>query len=75
MTKAPGDRPCTKICHYDDDTGWCLGCGMTKAEKKAWKRIPAYRDAIRLALPARLAALAAEGHPTGEAARAKRRKE
>ncbi|WP_424136688.1 DUF1289 domain-containing protein [Roseomonas chloroacetimidivorans] len=61
----PNDRPCIKICRYDDDTGWCLGCGMTKPEKKAWKRIPAYRNAIRAALLPRLEALSAEGHPTG----------
>ena len=58
-------RPCIKVCDHEDATGWCLGCGMTKPEKKAWKRIPAYRDAIRHALPARLAALASQGHPTG----------
>ena len=46
---------------------------MTKPEKKAWKRIPAYRAAIRLALPARLGALAAEGHATGPAAGGKHR--
>lgn len=69
------DRPCISICDYEDATGWCLGCGMTKPEKKAWKRIPAYRDAIRLPLPARLEALAAEGHPIGRAADKKRRKD
>jgi predicted Fe-S protein YdhL (DUF1289 family) len=68
------DRPCIKICRYDDDTGWCFGCGMTRPEKKAWKRHPAYRPAIRIALPTRLEALAAEGHPTGPAA-GKRRKD
>lgn len=47
---------------------------MTKPEKKAWKRIPSYRDAIRIALPARLDALAAEGHPTGAAAGGKHRR-
>jgi hypothetical protein len=48
---------------------------MTKPEKKAWKRIPGYRRAIRAALALRLAALAAEGHPTGSAADEKRRKD
>jgi predicted Fe-S protein YdhL (DUF1289 family) len=76
MTKPEAkDRPCISICEYEDATGWCLGCGMTKPEKKAWKRIPAYRDAIRLSLPARLEALAGEGHLTGEAADKKRRKD
>lgn len=62
------DRPCMDVCRYDDDTDWCLGCGMTKREKKAWKRVPAYRDAIRASLAARLAALSAEGHVTSPAA-------
>jgi hypothetical protein len=48
---------------------------MTKPEKKAWKRIPAYRMPIRAALALRLAALAAEGHATGPAAGEKRRKD
>ncbi|MBP0446122.1 DUF1289 domain-containing protein [Roseomonas sp. SSH11] len=65
-------RPCIKICRYEDASGWCLGCGMTKPEKKAWKRVPGYRPAILLALEARLDALAAEGHPTGPAAGGKR---
>ena len=59
------ERPCIKICRYEDDTGWCLGCGLTKQEKKAWKRVPNYRPAIRDALPARMAALDLEGHATG----------
>ncbi len=62
------DRPCIKVCRFDDEAGWCYGCGMTKQERKAWKRVPSYRDAILQNLPARLAALAAEGHATGEEA-------
>jgi len=62
------ERPCLKICLYDEDTGWCHACGMTKPERKAWKRFPGYREAILQALPARLAAMAAEGHVTGPAA-------
>ncbi len=65
----PGTRPCLDICRYDDDTDWCLACGMTRREKKAWKRLPATRAAILGALPARLLALAAMGHRTGEDAR------
>ncbi|PWC27945.1 DUF1289 domain-containing protein [Teichococcus aestuarii] len=67
------ERPCIKVCELDEDTGWCLGCGMTKPERKAWKRMPGYRDAILENLPARLAALAAEGAVTGEAARRKKK--
>lgn len=67
------ERPCIKVCEFDEDTGWCLGCGMTKPERKAWKRMSGYRDAILENLPARLSALAAEGAVTGEAARRKKK--
>jgi predicted Fe-S protein YdhL (DUF1289 family) len=69
------DRPCIKICRYDDDSGWCLGCGMTKQEKKAWKHVPAYRPVIRDALPARLGALAGQGYVTGPEAGKKKHKD
>jgi uncharacterized protein len=67
------ERPCIKICRYDDDTGWCLGCGMTKPEKKAWKHAPAYRLVIRTQLPARLDALSSQGHSVGLAAGKKKK--
>jgi predicted Fe-S protein YdhL (DUF1289 family) len=62
------ERPCIKVCRFDDDSGWCFGCGMTKPERKAWKHVPGYRAAILQGLPARLDAMAAEGHVTGAAA-------
>lgn len=64
--------PCIDICRYDEATGWCLGCGMTKKDKKHWKKDKAARPAIREALPARLQALEAAGHPTGKAAKRKK---
>lgn len=64
-------RPCIKVCDFDGDSGWCRGCGMTKPERKAWKRVKGYRAAILANLPARLAAMAAAGHATGDAARKK----
>lgn len=66
-------NPCIDICRYEEETGWCLGCGMTKADKRGWKREKEGRPAIRDALPARLAALAARGQPTGKAAKRKRK--
>lgn len=66
------DRPCIKVCRYDDESGWCFGCGMSLREKKAWKRVAGYRAAIRDSLPARLEALAAEGYVTGPKADGKR---
>lgn len=55
--------PCVDVCRHDAATGWCQGCGMTRAERKAWKREPERRDAIRAELPARLKALAARLKP------------
>ncbi|WP_135467594.1 DUF1289 domain-containing protein [Crenalkalicoccus roseus] len=66
--------PCIDVCRYDEETGWCLGCGMTRKDKKAWKKEKERRAAIRAALPARLAALRAAGWPVGKAARKKRKK-
>lgn len=66
--------PCMDVCHYDEATGWCLGCGMTRKDKKHWKKDKAMRRAILEALPARLHALAAAGHPTGKAAKRKKKK-
>ena len=63
-----------KICVYDEDSGWCHACGMTKQERKAWKRVPGYQPAILQALPARLEAMAAEGHAVGAAAGKRKRK-
>ena len=67
------DRPCIKVCRFDEVTGWCFGCGMTKPERKAWKQVPGYRPAILAGLVPRLEALAAEGHLTGPAAGKKKR--
>jgi predicted Fe-S protein YdhL (DUF1289 family) len=64
--------PCIDICRYDEASGWCLGCGMTRPERKRWKKEKNTRPAIRAALPSRVAMLALAGHPTGNAA--KRRK-
>jgi len=61
--------PCIDVCHHDDRTGWCLGCGMTRAEKRLWRREKPLRPAIRAALPDRLAALSRAGRPTGKAAK------
>lgn len=65
--------PCIDICHYDETTGWCFGCGMLGPEKKRWKKDRDERPAIRAALPQRLSDLAAAGHATGEAANKKKR--
>ncbi|NKE46512.1 DUF1289 domain-containing protein [Roseomonas frigidaquae] len=66
--------PCIDICRYDEDTGWCFGCGMLKPEKKRWKKDREERPAIRAALPQRLSELATAGHAIGEAAAKKKKK-
>ena len=65
--------PCIDVCRFDEDTGWCLGCGMTRKDKKAWKREKERRPEIREALPGRLGLLVAAGHRTGKAAARKKR--
>jgi predicted Fe-S protein YdhL (DUF1289 family) len=65
-------NPCIDVCRYDEATGWCLGCGMTKPEKQRWKKEKVARTAIRAALPGRLSVLAAAGQATGKAAGRKR---
>lgn len=65
--------PCIDVCRFDDATGWCLGCGMAKPEKKRWKKERGDRQSVRAALPGRLAVLAEAGHATGQAAKRKRK--
>ncbi|MBK1660524.1 DUF1289 domain-containing protein [Paracraurococcus ruber] len=67
--------PCIDICRYDEATGWCLGCGMTRKDKKHWKKEKDRRPAIREALPGRLDALATAGLPTGAAAKKPKKKD
>jgi predicted Fe-S protein YdhL (DUF1289 family) len=66
--------PCIDVCRYDEATGWCFGCGMTKPERKRWKKEKEKRGQIREALPGRLASLSARGHDIGEAARKSKKK-
>jgi predicted Fe-S protein YdhL (DUF1289 family) len=64
--------PCIDVCRYDDATGWCLGCGMTRKDRKHWKKDKDRRPVIRDALAGRLLTLAATGHPIGLAAKRKK---
>ena len=66
--------PCIDVCRHDDETGFCLGCGMTRKDRKHWKRDKDRRSAIRAALPGRLSLLSAAGNAVGEAARKQNRK-
>ena len=57
--------PCIDICKYDEETGWCLGCGMRRKDKKLWKKDRDRRPEIREALPVRLSTLSAAGNRVG----------
>ena len=35
--------PCIDVCRLDPRTGWCLGCGRTSAEIKAWVKLTPFR--------------------------------
>jgi hypothetical protein len=64
--------PCIDVCRFDEETGWCFGCGMLRKDKKAWKKDKPSRPAILGTLPPRLAALREAGHATGKAAKRKK---
>ncbi|MBR0653473.1 DUF1289 domain-containing protein [Plastoroseomonas arctica] len=64
--------PCIDVCKFDDETGWCLGCGMRRKDKKLWKKDRDTRPDIRAALPARLSALAASGNRVGTDAKGRK---
>ncbi len=64
--------PCIDVCRFDEETGWCFGCGMSRKDKKAWKKDKSARPAILGNLPPRLAALRDSGHATGKAAKRKK---
>lgn len=65
--------PCIDVCRHDEETGWCLGCGMSRKDRKHWKREKERRPGIRAALPDRLEALATAGHVVGSKAGRKRK--
>lgn len=49
------ESPCILICSIDDKTGYCFGCGRTRAEIGAWMLYSdAERREIMNLLPARL---------------------
>ncbi|PWK69918.1 DUF1289 domain-containing protein [Aminobacter sp. AP02] len=49
------ESPCIMLCSVDDTTGYCFGCGRTRAEIGAWLGMsPETRRAVMATLPARL---------------------
>lgn len=50
------ESPCILVCSIDEASGYCFGCGRTRAEIGAWSAMtPAQRRAVMEVLPARLA--------------------
>ncbi len=49
------ESPCILVCAMDDKTGYCFGCGRTRAEIGGWiGYTPQERRDIMALLPARL---------------------
>ena len=62
MPSAPISTPCIKVCAVSGQTGACIGCGRTKREIRAWKKLDKDDKRIVLAESAlRLLALEATG--------------
>jgi predicted Fe-S protein YdhL (DUF1289 family) len=49
---------CIDLCVFDGKTGWCEGCGRTRQETQAWRKLsPYHRKETERALPLRLKTL------------------
>ena len=64
------ESPCILVCSIDDRTGYCFGCGRTRAEIAEWiVMTPQARRAVMAELPARLETV--ERKPRRETRRAR----
>jgi len=51
--------PCIDVCEFTGPSGWCLGCGRTRAECARWKKMKPYEaNAIEKDLARRLSKIA-----------------
>jgi uncharacterized protein len=49
------NSPCIDVCRFDAPTGWCEGCGRTRAEIAQWRKLSPYRRlGVERELPRRL---------------------
>lgn len=47
--------PCTDVCIFNGEKGWCTGCGRTLKEAREWRKLsPYHRKEIERALSLRL---------------------
>ncbi|ACS40391.1 MULTISPECIES: DUF1289 domain-containing protein [Methylobacteriaceae] len=54
--------PCTGVCRFDGRSGWCVGCGRTSSEIRAWRKMtPCRRTALARELPRRVRQASGEG--------------
>jgi predicted Fe-S protein YdhL (DUF1289 family) len=52
------ESPCIKVCVVDPSSGFCIGCGRTRAEIASWLDISAgQRRRVMRALPERISSL------------------
>ena len=52
------ETPCIKVCVVDAETGFCIGCGRTRAEIGSWLSFsPEERREVLATLPERVAKL------------------
>ncbi|MGE7371227.1 DUF1289 domain-containing protein [Neorhizobium sp. NPDC001467] len=40
------DTPCTDVCQFDPRNKWCVGCGRTPDEIKAWRKLTPFRRTV-----------------------------
>ena len=58
MNQPSIETPCVKICVVDPETGFCIGCGRTRAEIGGWLGMSAgERRNVMAELPDRVANL------------------
>jgi uncharacterized protein len=54
--------PCIDVCRFEGRTGWCVGCGRTILEIRAWRKMqPRARQMILKDLKRRVDRLHDEG--------------
>lgn len=58
MNQPAIETPCVKICVVDPETGFCIGCGRTRAEIGGWLGMSVeQRRSVMGELPERVATL------------------
>ncbi|MBN9320521.1 MAG: DUF1289 domain-containing protein [Caulobacterales bacterium] len=54
--------PCISVCSFDGRSGWCIGCGRTVPEIRAWRKMqPRARQIVSKDLKRRVERLKDQG--------------